>query len=131
MPIESPVTQTRAALRIEILTKNNCLGDRVYRAGTEGPLVLGGFLPIPVALVQEAERLAAETMSSERPGFPALVAVDDLDRVQCLNVLGWVQPELDAYNRLLVTDGVPTRLWDKWTEIINWADIIRWAEQVG
>ncbi len=125
MPIESPVTQTRAALRIKILTKNNCLGDRVYRAGTEGPLVLGGFLPIPVALAAEAERLASLTpggAGAEGACPAALVAVADLDRVRCPNLIGWLQPEFGPDNRLRVTDGAPTLLWDKWTEILRWAE---------
>ncbi len=102
---------------LELLTKNNCLADRVYRAGAEGPLVLGGFLPIPTAFAAEAERL-----TSLAPGGAALVAAADLDRMQCLNVIGWLQPEIGPDNRLRVTDGAPTRLWDKWAEILRWAE---------
>ena len=52
----------------------------------------------------------------------AVVAFDDLDRVQRLNVIGWLQPEIGPDNRLRVTDGAPTLLWDKWVEILRWAE---------
>lgn len=125
MPARTSAKETGAAGRLEILTKNNCLPDRVYRAGTDGPLVLGGFLPVPVALAAEAERLASLVSGgagAEDLGSAALVAVADLDRVQCLNVIGWLQPEIGPDNRLRVTDGAPTHLWDKWTEILRWAE---------
>jgi len=110
---------------LELLTKNNCLADRVYRASAEGPLVLGGFLPIPIAFAAEAERLASSTsedVGAESAGSAAVVAFDDLDRVQRLNVIGWLQPEIGSDNRLRVTDGAPTLLWDKWAEILRWAE---------
>ena len=117
MSTGTSATQTGTAGRLALLAKNNCLPDRVYRAGAEGPLVLGGFLPIPTAFAAEAERLASLTAVGA-----ALVAVADLDRVQCLNVIGWLQPQIGPDNRLRVTDGAPTRLWDKWTEILRWAE---------
>jgi len=110
---------------LDLLVKNNCLADRAYQAGAEGPLVLGGFLPIPTAFAAEAERLASMTSRDERPeglGSAAVIALADLDRVQCLNVIGWLQPEIGPDNRLRVTDGAPTRLWDKWAEILRWAE---------
>ncbi len=51
-----------------------------------------------------------------------MIALADLDRVQCLNVIGWLQLEIGPDNRPRVTDGAPARLWDKWTEIIRWAE---------
>lgn len=87
--------------------------------------MLGGFLPIPVALAAEAERLASLTprgAGAEGASPAALVAVADLDRVQCLNVIGWLQPEFGPDNRLRITNGAPTQLWDKWTEILRWAE---------
>ena len=107
---------------LELLTKNNCLADRVYRAGAEGPLVLGGFLPIPVAFAAEAERLTSLVLGDTGAGSAALVAVAALDRVQRLNVIGWLQPQIGPDNRLRMTDGAPTLLWDKWTEILRWAE---------
>ena len=76
MSTRASAAQTGTAGRLDLLAKNNCLPDRVYRAGAEGPLVLGGFLPIPTALAAEAERLASLTAVGA-----ALVAVADLDRV--------------------------------------------------
>ena len=117
MSIRTSATRTGTAGRLDLLAKNNCLPDRVYRAGAEGPLVLGGFLPIPAAFAAEAERLTSLT-----PEGAALVAVADLNRVECLNVIGWLQPQIGPDNRLRVTDGAPTLLWDKWTEILRWAE---------
>lgn len=92
------------------LSQNNCRSDQVFQGAPARTSILGGLLPVPVAFADDAEQLVAI-------GMGRLLAVTDLDRVQRLNVLGWVQPTLDAQGQLQTVDSVPALLWNKWREL--------------
>lgn len=78
--------EVRLETRLEFLAKNNCLTDWVYRAGAEGPLVFGGFLPILVALAEETARLTSSTPLIPDPLIPdpSISGGADAGGIRCL-----------------------------------------------